>query len=243
MRSCASSRPSRRRPRRGRRGELDEHAAAVGRVREALDQSARGQPVDPVRHRAGGDQGFLQQLAGGQLVRRSGPAKGREYVELPGLQAVGLERLAAGAVQVPGQPADPGQHLHRRHVEVGRPGARPRAADRPRLPCFETTSSRLLTSRQLAGLEYLDIKIIVREVVHAHVTGLESRAVRHVRRRGGRPFADLVCRIRADDVRTVVDLGCGPGKLTVTLRESGRRRPSAGSTLTADDRGGGAVRR
>ncbi len=35
----------------------------------------------------------------------------------------------------------------------------------------------------------------------------------------GRPFADLVGRMRADDVRTVVDLGCGPGNLTVTLRE------------------------
>jgi trans-aconitate 2-methyltransferase len=33
----------------------------------------------------------------------------------------------------------------------------------------------------------------------------------------GRPFADLVGRIRADEVATVVDLGCGPGNLTVTL--------------------------
>ncbi|GAB3947945.1 methyltransferase domain-containing protein [Kribbella albertanoniae] len=36
----------------------------------------------------------------------------------------------------------------------------------------------------------------------------------------GRPFADLVRRIRADDVRSVVDLGCGPGGLTATLRDS-----------------------
>jgi trans-aconitate 2-methyltransferase len=35
----------------------------------------------------------------------------------------------------------------------------------------------------------------------------------------GRPFEDLVRQVRADDVRTVVDLGCGPGNLTVTLRE------------------------
>ena len=35
----------------------------------------------------------------------------------------------------------------------------------------------------------------------------------------GRPYADLVGRVRAEDIRTVVDLGCGPGGLTVTLRE------------------------
>ncbi|WP_427889270.1 methyltransferase domain-containing protein [Kribbella sp. GL6] len=34
-----------------------------------------------------------------------------------------------------------------------------------------------------------------------------------------RPFRDLVERVRADDVRTVVDLGCGPGALTATLRD------------------------
>jgi trans-aconitate 2-methyltransferase len=35
----------------------------------------------------------------------------------------------------------------------------------------------------------------------------------------GRPFADLVGRIHADAVHTVVDLGCGPGNLTATLRQ------------------------
>jgi trans-aconitate 2-methyltransferase len=33
----------------------------------------------------------------------------------------------------------------------------------------------------------------------------------------GRPFADLIARVRAVDPATVVDLGCGPGNLTVTL--------------------------
>lgn len=33
----------------------------------------------------------------------------------------------------------------------------------------------------------------------------------------GRPFADLLSRVRADSPSTVVDLGCGPGNLTVTL--------------------------
>ncbi len=34
-----------------------------------------------------------------------------------------------------------------------------------------------------------------------------------------RPFFDLVARIRAESPRSVVDLGCGPGQLTVTLAQ------------------------
>jgi trans-aconitate 2-methyltransferase len=40
----------------------------------------------------------------------------------------------------------------------------------------------------------------------------------------GRPFHDLVSRVNAADPRRVVDLGCGPGNLTVTL---GQRWPGA----------------
>lgn len=39
-----------------------------------------------------------------------------------------------------------------------------------------------------------------------------------------RPFFDLLARVGADDPRYVVDLGCGPGNLTVTLE---RRWPAA----------------
>ena len=35
----------------------------------------------------------------------------------------------------------------------------------------------------------------------------------------GRPFVELVARIRADGPRTVVDLGCGPGNLTALLAD------------------------
>ncbi len=35
----------------------------------------------------------------------------------------------------------------------------------------------------------------------------------------GRPFSDLLARVRATDPRYVADLGCGPGNLTVTLAD------------------------
>lgn len=35
----------------------------------------------------------------------------------------------------------------------------------------------------------------------------------------GRPFADLLAQVRAEDPQRVVDLGCGPGQLTATLAE------------------------
>ena len=100
------------------RGEPDDDAAPVARVGQPLHEPARGQPVHPVGHGAAGDQGLGDQLAGGQLVRRAGPAQRRQHVELPALQVVLGEGGAAGAVQVPGQPGDPGQHLERLDVQV-----------------------------------------------------------------------------------------------------------------------------
>jgi trans-aconitate 2-methyltransferase len=50
----------------------------------------------------------------------------------------------------------------------------------------------------------------------AHVRWDPGQYLRYADERG-RPFADLVARIAADDPRFVVDLGCGPGTLTATL--------------------------
>ena len=46
----------------------------------------------------------------------------------------------------------------------------------------------------------------------------------------GRPFADLMARVGAEEARAVVDLGCGPGELTATL--AGRW---PGATVTGVD--------
>ena len=100
-------------------GEGDQHAPLVPGVGFAADQALGGQPVDPVRHGARGDQRGPEQRAGGELERRPLPAQRREHVELPRFELVLGERAAPRDVQVPGQPGDPAEHLHRLHVQVG----------------------------------------------------------------------------------------------------------------------------
>jgi trans-aconitate 2-methyltransferase len=62
-----------------------------------------------------------------------------------------------------------------------------------------------------------------------------------------RPFAELVARVPADDLRTIVDLGCGPGHLTpvLTARWPGARvhglDASAEMVATARGRGDAAT--
>ena len=63
--------------------------------------------------------------AGGEHVGLAGPAQRGQHVELPAVEIVRGERIAACAVDVPGQPGHPAEHLERAHVEVGslaRPG-------------------------------------------------------------------------------------------------------------------------
>ena len=107
-------------------GQPDDDAAAVLGVGVALDVPARGEPVDPVRHRPAGHQGLAQQPAGGELVRRTGAPQRGQDVELPRLDPVVGERLPAGEVEVAGQPRDPAEDGDRRQVEVA-------ALARPRL--------------------------------------------------------------------------------------------------------------
>ena len=48
-----------------------------------------------------------------------GAAERREHVELPGLELGAREGGAPGPVEVLGQPADAGEHLQRREIQVG----------------------------------------------------------------------------------------------------------------------------
>lgn len=85
-------------------GEPDQDAPPVAGVGEPFDEALLGEPVDAVGHGARGDQGLGQELAGGELVGRAGPAERGEDVELPGLQLVLGEGEPTGAVEVPGEP-------------------------------------------------------------------------------------------------------------------------------------------
>jgi trans-aconitate 2-methyltransferase len=62
----------------------------------------------------------------------------------------------------------------------------------------------------------------------------------------GRPFLELVARVRAEDPRTVVDLGCGPGNLTVLLAQRWPRAQvtgldSSAEMISAADKGRGVT--
>jgi hypothetical protein len=100
-------------------GEDDQHAPLIPGVGLAADEPLGRQPVDPVRHGAGGDQRGPEQRARRELERRALPAQRREHVEGPRLELVLGERPAPRDVQVPGQPGDPAEHLHRLHVQIG----------------------------------------------------------------------------------------------------------------------------
>ena len=99
-------------------GEPDDHPATVVGVGVALDVPAGAEPVDPVGHRAAGHQRLAQQAAGGELVRRAGASQRGEHVELPLLDAVRGERVAAGELEPTGEPADPAEDRDRGEVEV-----------------------------------------------------------------------------------------------------------------------------
>jgi hypothetical protein len=102
-----------------RLGQRDQDPALIPGVGFAADQSGGGEPVDPVGHGAGGDQGGAEQGTRRELERRPLPAQRRQHVELPGFKPVLGERTPAGDVQMPGQPGDPAEYLHRLDVQVG----------------------------------------------------------------------------------------------------------------------------
>lgn len=112
-------------------GETDQDAAAVLRVEVALHPARVVEPVEPVGRRGRGQHERATEPGGGQHVRRTGPARRGEHVELPGPQAVHGEHSLDPGCDECGEPAEPADGRHRRQTvrgEVGAlvPGGRPR---------------------------------------------------------------------------------------------------------------------
>ena len=100
-------------------GQLDEDAAPIIGVILPDDQASPGEAIYPIGHGARCDERFAYQLTRRQPVWRSRAAQRCQYVEFPRLQIMSAEDIRPETVEVASQPADPGQHLHRRNIDVG----------------------------------------------------------------------------------------------------------------------------
>ena len=100
------------------RGESHEHATPIARVGPSFDEATALEPVDPVGHRARGDERLLHEQPRRELVGLARPAQGRQHVEGPALELVLREGRAPSEVEPPSEARHPGEHLERAHVEV-----------------------------------------------------------------------------------------------------------------------------
>jgi hypothetical protein len=99
-------------------GQLNQDAASIIGVILPRHKPSVGESVHPIRHCSRGDESLAQQLPRRKPVRRPRAAECSQHIELPGLQIMGAERIRAEPVQVPREPADPGEDFHWRHVKI-----------------------------------------------------------------------------------------------------------------------------
>jgi hypothetical protein len=88
------------------------------------------------------------ELARGELERLAAATQRRQHVELVGLQSVFDEGSCAPFIEQIGQPADPGEDLHRRRVEIGT-FASPSGNDLIDLVIHTSILAHLLTPRDI----------------------------------------------------------------------------------------------
>src|SRR5581483_1408057 len=154
------------------RGEHDQHAPPILGIGDSLDQTRGGQALETIRHGAGGDQQRVVQGGGGQAVRGAGAPEGREDAELRFVQPVLGQDGGDPALEEARQTRHPGDHAHRRGVEV-RTLSLPLLEDPvnqvPRRPArhrrsfllgsARSESTHRLDGSQPASLRYLNAKI------------------------------------------------------------------------------------
>ena len=147
---------------------------------------------------------------GRELVRRPRAAQRGQDVELPRLDRLRAERRPPRQVEQPGQPGDPAEHLDGGEVEVG-------ALAVPRLdelvdlvPGWLVTHGRKSRPTRFLISRYSGGMTTHRWDPERYLAYADER---------GRPFVELLARVAAEAPRSVVDLGCGAGNLTVLLTQ------------------------
>ena len=111
------------------RGESDDAAAPVGGRRAPLDVALMLQPIDALGRPAGRDEHDGGQLAWARLMRRTLATKRSQQVEVAIGEAGSGERRPQLVVDEDSETGEPGDHQHRRRVEV-RPDLGPPLDDR-----------------------------------------------------------------------------------------------------------------
>ena len=87
--------------------QLDEHAAPVVRIGDALHQAGLLETVEPVRHRAAGELGALGELARGPPVRLACKPEAVDHLPLAEAEVELAERLVGHRVEAAPQAVDP----------------------------------------------------------------------------------------------------------------------------------------
>lgn len=100
-------------------GETNLDTSAITWVRGALDEAVTFKTIEPVRHRAAGDERLTRQSTGGQGIRRTASPQCCEHIELTGLEVESLEGRSPGDVEMAGESTDAGEDLERRDIEIG----------------------------------------------------------------------------------------------------------------------------
>jgi hypothetical protein len=89
------------------RGEFDEDASPIGRVRRPANETGALEAIDTVRHRGGREKERAREIGGTHPVRGTRAAKDAEDVVLVGVEAELVEDVLRRPLDVPSGTTDP----------------------------------------------------------------------------------------------------------------------------------------
>ena len=100
-------------------GQHHLNTASITWIGYSADQTPGLEPVDAVGHRAAGDECQLNKASRRQRMWCPGPAERGEYIELPGVEFMGLKGFTSGQIQMSRQPAYPRENFQWCNVDIG----------------------------------------------------------------------------------------------------------------------------